>query len=132
MSARVLTINERHLRTPDHLASLADFTHTEGDEVDPKVVIDNPDLSLYCLDDATKRAIFAQLPPGVDLTRSPFVYQTQGEQAERLVAVSYDAFLYLAAELPKVDTLIPIYGPGRSGSTLLSHIFNGDRKVVLG
>jgi hypothetical protein len=124
MTARVLTINERHLRTPDQLASLADFTYTEGEEVDSKVVIDNPNLSLYCFDDAGKRAIFARLPPGVDLTKVPFVYQTQGEQAERLVTVSYDAFLQLVAELPKVDTLILIYGPGRSGSTLLSHIFN--------
>jgi hypothetical protein len=130
MTARVLTIKERHLQTPGQLASLADFTCVEGEEIDPKVVRDNPDLSLYCFDDTTRRAIFVELPPAVDLTKSPFVYMTQGEQAERLIAVSYDTFTRLAAELPKIDDLIPIYITGRSGSTLISHIFNELDTVV--
>ncbi len=124
MTARVLRIEERHLQTPNHLASLDDFTYVEGDEVDPQVVVDDPDMSLYCLDDEGKRAIFTQLPPGVNLTKSPFVYLAQGEQAERLVVIPYDAFLKLGAGLPKVENLIPIYGTGRSGSTLMSHVFN--------
>ncbi len=124
MKARILKIQERHLQTPGVLASLADFTCTEGDQVDPRVVIDNPDVSLYCFDDASKQAIFAQLPSGTDLTKAAFVYLAQGEQAERLIAVPYDAFLGLAAELPKVENLIPIYTTGRSGSTLISHILN--------
>lgn len=124
MTARILTIKERHLQTPGQLASLADFSCIDGDEVDPRVVLDNPNLSLYCFDDATRQAIFVELPSGVDLTKSPFVYMTQGEEAERLIAVSYDTFLRLAAELPKVENLIPIYITGRSGSTLISHIFN--------
>jgi hypothetical protein len=97
MTARILTIKERHLQTPGQLASLADFTCVDGDEVDPRVVLDNLNLSLYCFDDATRQAIFVELPSGVDLTKSPFVYKTQGEEAERLIAVSYDTFLRLAA-----------------------------------
>lgn len=124
MTARILTIKERHLQTPGQLASLADFSCVDGDEVDPKVVLDNPNLSLYCFDDATRQAIFVELPSGVDLTKSPFVYKTQGEEAVCLIAVPYDTFLQLAADLPKVENLIPIYITGRSGSTLISHIFN--------
>jgi hypothetical protein len=124
MTARVLTIKERQPQVPGQLASLADFTCVEGEEIDPRVVRDNPDLSLYCFDDATRRAIFVELPPAVDLTKAAFVYVTQGEQAERLIALSYDDFVRLASELPKVENLIPIYINGRSGSTLISHIFN--------
>lgn len=124
MTARSLTIKQRHLQTPGQLASLADFSCVEGEGVDPRIVLESPDISLYCFDDATKRVIFVELPPGVDLTKSPFVYMTQGERAERLITLSYGAFMQLAAELPKVDDLILIYITGRSGSTLLSHVFN--------
>ena len=124
MAARVLTIEERRPQVPGQLASLADFTCVDGKEVDAKVLLDNPDVSPYCFDDTTRRAIFVELPPSVDLTRSPFVYTTQSEQAERLIAVSYDDFVRLASELPRVENLIPIYISGRSGSTLISHIFN--------
>jgi hypothetical protein len=130
MTARVLTIKERHLQTPRHLASLADFSYTEGEEIDPQVVLENPDLSLYCFDDATRQAIFVELPPSVDLTKAAFVYLTQGEQAERLIAVSYDTFMQLAAELSEVENLICTCGTGRSGSTLLSHVFNELDTVV--
>ena len=124
MTARILTIKERHLKTLGQLSSVADFTCVDGDEVDPRIVLNNLNLSLYCFDDATRQAIFVELPSSVDLTKSPFVYLTQGEEAERLIAVSYDTFLRLAAELPKVENLIPIYITGRSGLTLISHIFN--------
>ena len=130
MTARVLTIKERHLQTPGELASLADFTYVEGKGVDPAGVVYDPGLGLYCLDDETRRAIFVRLPPSVDLTRSPFIYQTQGEQAEHLVAVPYDDFGRLAAGLPKVEHFILVYGTGRSGSTLLSHVFNASGAVV--
>lgn len=76
MTARVLKIEEKHLQAPGQLASLADFSYTEGEEVGPRIVIDNPDASLYCFDDVGKRSVFAQLPPGVDLTKVPFVYLT--------------------------------------------------------
>ena len=71
MTARVLTIKERDRQSVGMLASLADFTFVEREEVNPRVVIDNPDISLYCLDDESKRAVFVQLPPGVDLPKAP-------------------------------------------------------------
>jgi hypothetical protein len=65
-----------------------------------------------------------ELPPAVDLAKAPFVYQTQYEQAQRLVAVPYNSFTQLARDLPKVNHLIMIYMTGRCGSTLLSHVLN--------
>jgi hypothetical protein len=124
MSVQYLRVEAKHRQMTGYLASLADFSVTSGEAVGANIVLTNPNLSLYCLDDATRRAIFVELPPEVDLSKVPFVYQTQYEQAQRLVAVPYDIFQQLAGELPKVKHLIMIYMTGRCGSTLLSHLFN--------
>jgi hypothetical protein len=108
----------------NYLASLADFSVTPGVAVNAEIVRDNPNISLYCLDDVDKRAIFVELPLDVDLATAAFVYDTQSEQAERLIAVPYETFRQVAATLPEVGHFIMIYMTGRSGSTLLSHLFN--------
>ncbi len=123
MTARYLNIEEKHRGHPGMIASVADFTLTEGEAVDAEVVL-RPNVSLYCFDDAAKEAIFVELPDTADLSTAPFVYYMQYEQAERLIAISYAEFRQLAHTLPNVDNLIMIYISGRSGSTLISHIFN--------
>lgn len=122
MTTHWSTIDSKHRRSVGNLAGLADFTTTPGDAVDPALVLDDPTLSLYCLDHETERAIFVQLPADVALTTVPFVYMTQYEQAERLLSMPYQAFLALAERLPDPETLIAIYMTGRSGSTLLSRL----------
>jgi len=124
MAAQYLTIEAKNRQHIGFLASLADFSSSPGDEVNPDVVLADPNLSLYCLDDATQRAIFVELPDGTNLAAAPFVYMTQYTQAQRLVAVPYDSFRQLAQTLPTVQHLIVVYISGRSGSTLLSHVFN--------
>jgi len=124
MTVHSLTIEAKHRPNPGYLASLADFSLSTGSEVSADIVLKQPNLSLYCLDDARKEAIFVELPPDVDLAMAPFVYQTQYEQAERVIAVPYETFRQLARALPEVRHLIVIYITGRSGSTLLSHVFN--------
>jgi hypothetical protein len=124
MNARYLTIEAKHRPDINYLSSLADFTVTAGEAVDADIVRDNSNISLYCLDDQEKQAIFVELPPHIDLATAPFVYQTQAEYAQRLIAVPYEAFRHVATTLPPVDHLIMVYMTGRSGSTLLSHIFN--------
>ena len=59
-----------------------------------------------------------------NLALAPFVYLTQYEQAQRLIAVPYATFQQVARALPAVEQLIMIYMTGRCGSTLLSHLFN--------
>lgn len=124
MTTRILTIEAKHQQNAADCASLKDFTYKESEETNPELVVDNPAISLYCLDDKAKQAIFTELPSGVDLSRSSFVYQTQYDQAKRLIAVPYDTFLRLSHDLPEIRHLILIYISGRSGSTLLNHIFN--------
>lgn len=112
------------------LASLKDFTCTDGGEVDPNVIVENPHISLYCFSDIDKQAIFVELPADVDLTKAPFVYQAQYEHAQRLIAVPYETFSKLAETLPEIQRPIFVYITGRSGSTLLSHVFNDSNVVV--
>jgi hypothetical protein len=124
MGVRYLNIERKHRQFTPFVASMADFSCTSGEVINPEIVLANPDVSLYCLDDAAKHAIFVELPPGIDLARAPFVYQTQHDHAQRLIAVPYDTFRRLARALPAVGRLIVTYSSGRSGSTLVSHLFN--------
>jgi hypothetical protein len=130
MTAQSLTIEAKHRQMVSFLASLADFTTIPGEQVDPNIVLSNRNFSLYCLDDATQRAIFVELPSNVNLATAPFVYQVQYEQAERLVAMPYETFRDVARQLPTVQHLILIYSSGRGGSTLMSHIFNALDSVL--
>src|SRR5215212_1489857 len=100
MTAQYLTIERKERQGAGFLASLNDFTVTEGAAINADIVCTSPNVSLYCLDDTTKRAIFVELPSDTDLSKIPFVYQTQYEQARRLIAVSYDSFIHIAHDLP--------------------------------
>jgi hypothetical protein len=124
MTARYLNIEARERQNAGFIASLKDFTVNAGEPVTADIILKNPNTSLYCFDDENKRAIFVELPPDVNLTTVPFIYHTQFELAQRLIAVPYDSFRALAQTLPPVEHLIMMYISGRSGSTLLHHVFN--------
>ncbi len=97
------------------------FVLREGESISPEVVLGNPDISLYCLDDENRQALFVQTPPGVNLMRAPFFYLAQYQHAQRVIAVPYDTLHRLADDLPAGDgNLILIYSVGRCGSTLIS------------
>lgn len=124
MTALYLNIEAKHRQNPGFLASIKDFTLSEGEAIDAKIILSSPNISLYCFDDEAKRAIFVELPQDVNLASVPFVYATQYEEAQCLIAVSYDSFREIAASLPPVENLIMIYITGRSGSTLLCNVLN--------
>jgi hypothetical protein len=130
MTAQHLTIESKHRQDGPYLASMADFTCRPGEAVDAAIVCADPSISLYCLDDETQRAIFVQLPVGTDLAAAPFLYQTQYDLAQRLIAVPYATFCQLGQALPLPETLVFIHTPGRSGTTLLSHALNCVEDVV--
>ena len=131
MSARVFTIEDKLRQNPIAIVSLDDFQYREGDPIEPHVVLEQPTISLYCLDHANHRAIFVETPPDVDLSTAPFYYQTQYQAARRLIAVSYDTLHGLAQEV-QLDPrhLILIYSVGRCGSTLVSQALNQADGVV--
>ena len=126
MDAQRLTIVEKLRNNPIFRSvSLADFQYQEAENVDPRIVVEQPTISLYCVDHDTRRAIFVVTPQDLDLSRVPFYYQAQYEAAQSLIAVSYDA-LHTLAEQVTIDPsrIILVYSTGRCGSTLVSHALN--------
>lgn len=130
MQANYLNIMAKQRQMTGFIASLKDFEVSDGEAISPDLILTDPNISLYCLDDANQRAIFVEMLPGIDLSQAVFVYQTQYEAAQRLIAVPYAEFKQLAQQLPSVENLIMIYMTGRSGSTLLSKIFNEVENAV--
>ena len=122
-------IENKHRQDVGFVASLNDFTISGGSEADVLVLIENTAVSLYCFDDKARQAVFVELPPQVDLTNEPFVYQSQYEYAQRIFTCPLPLFNQLAKQLPPVQRPIFIHITGRSGSTLLNHAFNASGVV---
>ncbi len=109
MTARYLNIEARERLFGGFIANFKDFTVSDGEAIDSDIILKNQNTSLYCFDDDNKRAIFVELPPHINLTKVPFVYMTQYEEAQRLIAVPYDDFRKIAKTLPPVENLILTY-----------------------
>lgn len=125
MSARALHIVEKVAPLEYFPAVPQNFVLRPGEPVPPQLVLDDPDISLYCLDNEQRVALFVQTAPGVDLTAAPFCYLAQYQHAQRLIAVPYDTLHELAAGLPAyAGRLILLYSVGRCGSTLISQALN--------
>ena len=125
MPAYELTIDAKVKPNPFDIVSADDFQVQPGRSIDPRVVLEQPTVSLYCLDHANQRALFVDMPPEVDLLQAPFYFIAQYEAAQRLIAVPYATLHALAGEV-KLDPqrIILFYSTGRCGSTLFSHVLN--------
>ena len=93
--------------------------------------MEQPTISLYCLDHANQWALFVDTSPEVDLLQAPFYFIAQYEAAQRLIAVPY-AILHALADAVELDPqrIILFYSTGRCGSTLFSHVLNQTPAVV--
>ncbi|MCC6804083.1 MAG: hypothetical protein IT319_14470, partial [Anaerolineae bacterium] len=123
MSATVLEIVEKLKTHPFGTALPENFAVRAAGSVDAQLLLDHPQISLYCLDDAHREAWFVETPPDADLIQAPFYYNAQYEHAQRIYSVSYETFHQLAAAVPAFK-LILIHSIGRCGSTLISKAFN--------
>ena len=84
VSAQVLEIDEKHKASTASPSRISDFTFHAGDSIPANVIVANPAISLYCLDDANRCAVFVETDPGFDLLQAPFHYMAQHEHARRL------------------------------------------------
>ena len=122
--AEVLRIRRKRRRHPLATASLAGFRVSHAGMANAGMLLDNPCLSLYCLDEPGRRAIFVETPAGVDLTSEPLLHLAQHRHAIRLLAVPYATLDAMAdATSDRAPPLRLVYSCGRSGSTLLSRMF---------
>jgi hypothetical protein len=131
MSTRVLHIIDKVAPLEFFPAVPQNFVLRAGESVPAEVVLDNPDISLYCLDDENRQALFVETSAGIDLLQGPFFYLAQYEHAQRLFAVPYETLHRLADELPSGPAnLVLIYSVGRCGSTLISQALNALEGVL--
>jgi hypothetical protein len=129
MSATILEIVEKVSPAEPFPAVPQNFILREGGSIPAQIIVENPNVSLYCLDDDNRRALFVEVPPGTDLINVPFFYLTQYQQAQRVIAVPYDEMHQLAADVP-IGKVAFIYSVGRCGSTLISQALNEVEGVV--
>lgn len=83
MGAARLTIEAKVRNYPTEIANLSQFQYREGEAIDERVVVEQPNVSLYCLDHANRRAIFVETPPEADLTQAPFSTRPNTRQQRR-------------------------------------------------
>lgn len=130
MTTKILNIQKKNRTPANTIAKLEDFDYLEGDEIDAKIILDNLNISLYCLDLQNQQAIFVETSEEIDIYEPPFLYHAQYENAQRLFTVPFDELTQLAQSIDPIDNLILIYSVGRCGSTLLSKVFNQLDTVV--
>jgi Sulfotransferase family len=118
VDVRVLEIAEKVSPSESFPSVRSNFVLQDGGAVPVETVLD-PQIDLYCLDDRSSCALFAELPDGVDPAGTPFFYLTQYQEAKRLFAVPYETLHALADDLPD-PSLTVVWSTGRCGSTLLS------------
>ena len=126
LELNILAKNRSRSATP---ARLRDFDTREAGATETTQLLNDPTVTLYCLDDETGQAIFVQTPNEVDIYSHPFLYQAQYEHAQTLFALPYETLHQLARTLAE-PKLVFLYSLGRSGSTLLSNAF-GELDTVL-
>lgn len=108
---------------PNSFVDINDFKLRERGKVNAEDILNNPHITLYCLDFQNGQAVFVETPAAVNLSQVPFFYQTQRQQAVRVLTVPFETMIQLAQCVTVDDKkLIQIYSMGRSGSTLASQI----------
>src|SRR5947209_19753985 len=62
--ALLLIIERKCKEVPIRIASPDDFSYSREGPIDPQLVLQNPNISLYCLDHARWQAIFVETDDG--------------------------------------------------------------------
>ena len=130
-TARYLNISGKTKQDATTFVGLHDFEYTIGEPVDAAIILNDPNVTLYCYDPTENQAIFVKTPKDVDLTKAPFFYQSQYEHAEKLIAVPHDTFIKLSQKLSlPTKPVIMIHSVGRCGSTLLNQVIDAVPNTV--
>ena len=74
MSTKILYIQSKQRPDPLSIVKLQDFDYIEGENIDPKTIIESLNISLYCLDPQNQQAIFVETPLDIKLSNAPFFH----------------------------------------------------------
>jgi hypothetical protein len=125
MQAALFEIHEKVKYGDMDFARFSGFRCGAPLHVDALSILNLPGISLYCLDEERRQAVFVETPPEIDLTRQAFYYQAQYRCARRVLCVPYETLNELATETGEpFRKLVLIFSVERCGSTLLSRALN--------
>jgi len=128
---KTFEIEDRFKQFEVQIPQLEDFKLRESAPISEQTVLENPNISLYCLDHKSQTAVFVETPAEVDLSQVPFYYMSQFASATRVILLPYQILHNLARQVPlDGHQLILVYSVGRSGSTLTSAAFNQAEDVI--
>jgi hypothetical protein len=131
MKAQVYDIISRKKPIIFEIVSVNDFELSEKGIVDARTILDNPNITLYCLDPENGQAIFVEVPDVADVLAAPFYYLSQYELAVQVLKISYQDMERLADQVVLDDQcIVLIYSMGRCGTTLISSAFSQGENVV--
>jgi hypothetical protein len=120
---QVWEIEERLKPFWANTAGRSNFALRAGGEATPAVLVEDPNVTLYCFDPVERCAVFVRTPESVSLTGAPFFFAAQYDHAQQVLTVPYEMFHELASSLPAEGMLVHIHSTGRAGSTLVSKAF---------
>ena len=131
MEAYELLIDEKVKANAFDIVSADDFRTHSGQTVDARIILERPNVSLYCLDHDRQMALFVETFPHINLFQAPFYFIAQYEHAQKVFAVPYSTLHALVQEVT-IDPhdIVLFYSTGRCGSTLISHVMNLHPGVV--
>lgn len=131
MKAKLLEITRKQRQNPLDCVAPADFATSPSGDVDAALLLQNPAITLYCLDSARRSALFVETAADLDLAQAPFFYQAQYEHALRLYEVPWET-LHALADTATFDggKVVLVYSVGRTGSTLVNAALNALQGVV--
>ena len=89
MVLQTFDIEDREKRFEAQLPQRDDFTTRTSGTISHQEVLDNPHISLYCLDPNHQNAVFVETPPDLNLAHVPFSYMAQFAHATRVIVAPY-------------------------------------------
>src|SRR5688572_8388910 len=100
MNMKTFEIEDRFKQFEVQIPQLEDFKLREAAPISEQTVLENPNISLYCLDPKSQTAVFVETPTEVDLSQVPFYYMSQFASATRVIPLPYQILHNLARQVP--------------------------------
>ena len=125
MIATTYEIVDRPNNSPSLVADIRkDFRLGEIGQLPVEKILENPHITLYGLDFENRWTVFVETPADIDLSQAPFYFNTQFENAMRVLTIPFETMIRVAKSVTIDDNRLTfIYSVGRCGSTLASQIF---------
>jgi hypothetical protein len=98
-----------------------DFVLGAWQPIEPGILLNDPNLSLFCVDFSDMSLWFTETPDSVDVHDATFMFEAQRSEAKRIVRIPLHTAHQISAETAiDPSRIILVNSVGRCGSTLVS------------